>query len=460
MILHRIECLDGPFEGQNFLFRQKAFRISGREDADLSLPGVPESEGTLRLEARGEDLVVLVSGAVRSGVDLNGEAAPSEIEIQPGDEIEFCGFRLRYVPVHPPEPARKRSRSFFEIASALFVSALLLGQLLFLVWTTPSWRSSVNSEILRPTPTPIPEPTPTPGPSPTPLPPTPTPIPGELPPQPTAVPPPTPTPRPLPTATPLPDTAGLSVDELLALANETVKAGRSLEAERLLKQALVLDPERPELHESYAKLLSKESRLRESIHQWQLAKKYSKDNQAMQRRATLEIQVLQRRLEVLERRPVPTRIMPTARPTRAIPTPTPRSSFPQQQAQLQAEALKVNRYPPTKLYQDLRVLNFSIVHQPGTPAVAENSITVQIQFIEQKDGKLIRAEIPSPMISLDIEQGLKRGQRIDDLSAAYQVPAERKGSGRFYGAILRILIQGKEVSRSAEPPILLKKEEP
>jgi hypothetical protein len=446
----RLEILSGPLAGQTRVFRRACVTLGPAEGADV--PATMEAE--IRVE-QGQGRLY------SSGATLNETSFNKEALLEPGDEIILGDLRLRYLLVIPPQPLRQRPFSALERLGLVLLVLVMALQVVFLIVPSLSWRAGVKQELLRP----LPKPTPTPISEPTPIPPPPTPTP-DLPPTPTPLPTaePTATPRPLPTPTPIPDTQGLSSSELVRLARERLRDNRELEADRLLAQAIFLDPDNIDLRMERARVFGERGLIRESVAAWEdvLRRLPLQSDQA--RDASVELRLMRRRLQTLEAatptpapRPTSTRpdTSPSPRPTRAAP-PTPTPGLPPEAARVVASDIRLTRFADSPLYEDLRVVTFSLDHVRNEPALLPGSISVRVTFYEQIGGSIKRAAIPSPVITLPVKEGLSGGRRIEELSAAYESPRDKGLPNRsFYGVVIQVLVNGREESTVADPPFLI-----
>jgi len=128
----------------------------------------------------------------------------------------------------------------------------------------------------------------------------------------------------------------------------------------------------------------------------------------------------------------------------------------EQSSPLVIERIRLERFPQSPRYDEFRIVTFDLVHQPGTPAVEAGSIKVRVTFFEQSGPRVRQADIPNPRVVLTVNNSLSRNQKVEDLSAAYEVPAGQGADGRsYYGAIFEVFVDGQEVHRAADPEFLL-----
>jgi tetratricopeptide (TPR) repeat protein len=269
---------------------------------------------------------------------------------------------------------------------------------------------------------------------------------------------PEPTPSPPPQEEKAPDP-----DPIYTEANRLLSAGETFEAEQKFREALRVEPAFLPAKIALARLLSEQADFEESLRLWEQVRREAPAGSLEAMDARLEIPSLKRRLELLEQdREVPP---PRDPDSIAVPTPVPlRPAFPtpsvavrEQDSPLVVERIRLERYPQSPRYDEFRILTFDLVHQEGTPAVEAGSIKIRVTFFEQAGARVRQADIPNPRVVLDVEQGLSRDQRVEDLSAAYEVPPGRGRDGRsYYGAIIEVFVDGQEVHRAADPEFLLK----
>lgn len=452
MMMIRIEILDGPEQGVDHSFREQrlGFGSSAGNGVRLSGEGVRAAHAVIELEGRQGKLIPLdPEGEVR----VNGLQIHEACLLQPQDVIHLGeqSFRFKLIPY--PQPLRTRKAGLLEwiTLGALLLGAL--GQVFFLFGTARSLRGEVDQELLRtePTPTPVPNVTATPD-APTPVPESqivlPTPMPTAL-------------PLALPTPTPVPDTGGLSLDALTRMARERMGQSNELEAERLLLEALKRDPGYLPAKLELARMLGRQSVYDRSIALWEeiLAEAPAGSMDAAD--ARIELQTMRNRKARLEAAvPTPPPRMPTPRPT---PTSAPSPAFPDIREtiapavpQIDVTNIRMERFPESPRYDHFRMIYFTLTHRAGTPAVEAGKIQVVVNFFEQQGEKVGPAQIPEPRIQFEVAQGLSGNKTTEQLSAAYDVPAGKGNPSRsYYGVVIQVFVDGKEVNRAADPGFLL-----
>lgn len=449
----RLEVPEGPHGTPvPHTYHQKRVRLGTGETNDITLAG----EGVTRYHAVIElkdGQGVLLPGMDGGDLRVNGTPVAQHTLLQPGDRLGIGSLEIGYKLVPFPKPVVHRRTSWLEWSTVALLISGVLGQVLFLLLPSRSLRQEIRPDLLEPTPTPLPQPTPlpvtaTPTPEPTPVP--------------LLQPPEDPQPEPTPDAGPAPETGGPSVDGLFAEAEELLRDGKLLDAERKLRETLRQDPSFLPAKVALARLLGEQSKFEESLRIWQQVRREAPAGSLEAMDARLEIPSLQRKLERVEQEPEALRIREIDQI--AVPTPPPlRPAFPTPDVPLVQQAspvgvvnLQMERYAESPRYDEFRMLNFELAHQPGTPAVAPGSIQVRVTFFEQAGTRVRKAAIPNPSVVLNIPRGLSRNQRIPDLSAAYEVPKGAAADGRsYYGAVVEVFVDGQEVERAADPGFLL-----
>ena len=177
--------------------------------------------------------------------------------------------------------------------------------------------------------------------------------------------------------------------------------------------------------------------------------------------ARFELPSLRRRLEQQKRDAE----LPEFRDIESFSTPEPikpEPGFPEnpsvmlQEEPLRVENIRMERYADSPRYDEFRILSFDLKHNPGTPAVEAGKVKVRVTFFEQMGAQVRQADIPVPRIVLPIQQQLTRDDVVKDLRAAYEVPPGKAADGRsYYGAVMEVFIDGKEVHRVSDPSFLL-----
>ncbi len=451
MMMIRIEILDGPEEGVAHSFEHQKLLLGSASDNHVRLTG----DGVLSLHADLE----LVEGQGRltqereeGDVRINGSLVFGESLLQPGDVIQLGTQSFKYKVVPFPRPVKERRIALLEWITLGALIAGAFGQVFFLLGTARGLRSGVDVELLRATPTPRPTPNMNVEiPTPTPLPESviilPTPIPAGVP----AV-------DVSPTASPSAD--GKSASQLTSEARVVSRNGEELKAERLLREALLLDPRFLPAKMELAKLLGGHAEFAESITLFEEVMRDAPSGSMTEREAKLELQVIRRRQQLLEETvPEVPKVIPTPRAPQILQTPKPQAPpqlVQEAPSQVIVDRIRMERFPESPRYDAFRMVHFNLVHQRGTPAVEAGDIKVVVNFYEQAGGKVQQAHIPEPRILLSVPEGLGGGKSIEGLSAAYDVP---KGKGKpdqqYFGAVIQVLVEGKEVSRSADPVFLL-----
>ncbi|MEX2607655.1 MAG: FHA domain-containing protein [Kiritimatiellia bacterium] len=450
MMIH-IDFPVGPEHNRGHSFRQERLRFGSSPENEVCIAG----EGVLPLHAvieLREDQGTLLPGESGGAIRVNGRPVETACLLEPGDRIELAGKAFVYKLIPYPEPVKYRRVAVLEwITLGLLIGGGLF-QLYFLVVPSWSFRGEIDEALLRATPTPTPTPSveePKP----------------EIPVQegprliPTPVPTSEPTPIPPPTPTPLPSSEGLNPPDLTREAAAFARRGDDLQAERFLQQAISLDPEYLPAKMELAKMKGRQSLFDQSIALWTEIAGQAESGSPEAMEARMELRLMRRRKELLEKAPEPPRQMPTPR---AMPdTPGPRFPDPpkkvrEQPSQVLIEEVRMERYVESPRYDELRMIHYQLHHQEGTPAVAAGEMRVRVSFFEQEGERVKLAQIPEPQILQRIPEGLSSGQKIEDLSAAYEVPRGRKSDNRsYYGAVIQVFIGDKEIHRSADPAFLL-----
>ncbi|WFB37672.1 hypothetical protein P3T73_07855 [Kiritimatiellota bacterium B12222] len=448
----RIEILDGPEKGIDHSFRESTLRMgaSSANEVPMTGDGVLEVHATIDLK---DSQGLLRLGPEGGEVRVNGTLVNADTLLQPGDQIQLGGQTFLYKLIPFPTPEQRRRVGVLEWITLGAIVLGGLGQAYFLFGTARSLRSDVDVALLRATATPLPTPN-----AQQELVPTPTPISQII--YPTPIPTPAVTTTLIPTPTPLPEAVGKSLDELTRDAREFAEDGDDLNAERLLQEALRKDPKFLPAKMELAKLYGRSSSFDESIALWEEIMQETGPASMDYMDARLELQVMKRRKALLsEEIPTAPRKIPTPRASTFLPTP----AFPEVEdemvkaiPQIKVEKIRMERFPSGPRHDQFRMLYFELLHQSGTPAVQKGTIKVVVSFFEQQGSKVMLAAIPEPRIQLDIDEGLAGDQRIDNLSAAYDVPKGQGSPDRsYYGAVIQVYIGGKEVNRAADPAFLL-----
>lgn len=454
----RIDFPDSPEKRHGHSFRQEKLRFGSSPKNEVCMVG----EDILPLHAvieLQEGQGVLLPGEGYGTIRVNGRWVEESCLLEPGDRIELGGKSFVYKLVPYPEPVKYRRVAILEWITL----GLLIGGGLFQVYFlgVPSWsfRGEVDVQLLRPTPSPLPTPTPLP-----------TPLggaPAEVEPveeaatttpevptsEPTAL------PLPEPTPTPLPASEGLSPADLTREAAAFIRRGDDLRAERFLQQAVTEDPDYLPAKVELAKLKGRQSVFDQSIALWSEVAEQAEAGSSEAMEARVELRLMRRRQELLERPEPPPREIPTPRPMLDTPAPDfpdPPERVREQPPQVQIEGVRMERYVESPRYDELRMIHYHLHHQEGTPAVGAGEMRVRVSFFEQEGEQVLLAKIPEPQIVQRIQEGLSRGQKIEELSAAYEVPTGAKSDNRsYYGAVIQVFIGDKEIHRSADPAFLL-----
>lgn len=452
MMMIRIEILDGPQQGIDHSFREERLRFGSATENQVQLTGdgVLPMHAVIELEGSQGKLLPVAEGAE---LRVNGSRIEESCLLQPQDVIQMGGQALRFKLIPYPQPVRKRKLGLLEWITFAALLAGALGQMYFLLGTAISLRSGVDQELLRAKPTPTPEPSvieqvvkPTP-------------VPESI----ILIPTPIPTAVPIlePTPTPLPEAAGMALDDLSRAAQAQMQAGNDLEAERLLLAALQRDPQYLQAKIELARMLGRQAAYDRSIALWEQVLGEADAGSMDALDARIEVQTMRNRKARLEEGGAETpRLMPTPRAPQFTPVP---DAFPDTRdpvvpptPQLVIEKIRMERFPESPRYDQFRMIYFTLTHQPGTPAVEAGKITALISFFEQQGEKVGMAMIPEPRIQLKVAEGLSSGKSTDPLSAAYDVPAGKGSASRsYYGAVIQVFVDGKEVNRAADPSFLL-----
>ena len=452
----RLEVPEGPeVVFSPHTYAQDHLTIGADTSNDVSVPRDDVTPFHAVIEMDG------TQGTLRAGKDgglikVNGTEVKEPTLLQPGDVLHIGSVELHYKLVPFPHPETTRRISWLEWATLGLVVAGVLGQILFLAIPSCSLRREIQPERLVPTPTPVPLPTPDPALRPL---------------------KPTPTPKPL-ISEPGQNQKAIGATRDPALLTE--RAGNLIEkgdlesAEQRLRRAIRLDRSYLPAYLELARLLSEQKRFEESLVIWERIQRRAPAGSDAAMDARFEIPSLKRRIERQEEE----QTLPEFREIESyrVPTPVPDGPDPfdlldqqtQQQGSsgaptviLQAEPLTIEgiglqRYADSPRYDEFRILSFTLRHVEGTPAVRPGSVKVRVNFFEQMGAQVRTADIPVPRVVLAIPEGLSRGQGIEDLSAAYEVPPGKGADGRnYYGAVIEVFIDGKEIHRAADPSFLL-----
>ena len=450
----RLDIPEGPDGALTpHTYHQEKVRIGSGQTNDITL----KREGISPYHAVVE--VLDGQGTLLPGVDggdlkVNGTPVHERTLLQPGDRLQIGSVEIHYKLVPFPQPEKTRRISWLEWITVALLVGGVLGQVLFLLIPSRSLRDEIEPQRLVPTPTPEPLPTvapstlsPTPVPEPTPILAAPA---GDLPSQPSEE-----------EQTPDPEPA-VDLQAALREARALLAEDQSLEAEQKLREALRADPSFLPAKILMARLLSDQSNFEESLRFWQQVRREAPAGSLDAMDARLEITSLQRKIERLEQplAPAEPRELETlARPTPdALPQvfPTPSADIVEQASPVVVENIRMERYAQSPRYDEFRMLTFDLAHQAGTPAVEDGSIRVRVTFFEQAAEQVRRADIPDPIIVLNVQEGLSRRQRLEELSAAYEVPAGGSTDDRsYYGAVIEVFVDGEKIHQSADPGFLL-----
>ncbi|GEM_PF-1206591 len=447
----RLEYTDsGKETPHRFTFLQDQVIVGTDGASDVRLPDSGRGPQSLRIELQdGQGYLHPAQGAV----EVNGVVVEQTVTLESGDVLSFADHRLHFTLVPLPRPMKTRKLSGLEWGTLGLIAFLAVSQVLFLLIPSISWRGQVDSDILRPTPTPTPSPMPTATPEGTPTPvPTATPVPTPTP-TPTPVPTATPTPRPRATPTPIPDTAGKSAQELTKDATELARKNQILAAQRLLNQALSLDPDYVPALAARARILESETLFREAITAWEEVISRSEAGSADAREAQVEIRLLRSRLQRLERPPVRN---PTPTPETRIPERPPIRPLPKRESPLAVKDLEVVRWAETENTAEKRMVRFSLQHRAQTPRVAAGTASVTVIFYEESGNSIQKARVPQPVVTYEIRQGLGGGKTYGEIEAVYNRPKDPKTQNRkYFGTIIQVFVDGELVETAADPPLLL-----
>jgi len=444
----RLELTDsGEETSRRYTFLQPAVQVGTEPDSDVGISANGPEVLRVRVEVKeGQGYLHPEEGAVK----VNGVAVQESVTLESGDLLHIGGQVFQYTLVPLPRPVQNRKLAPLEWGTLGLIGFLAFSQVLFLLWPSVSWRGEVDADILRPTPTPTPGPTPLPTPEGTPTPtPTATPVPTPTP-TPTPIPTPTPTPAPRPTPTPIPDTEGKTAAELTREASGLMRDDQILAAQRLLAQALVLDPDYLPARAATAKLLESQSLFPEAIEAWEEVIRRAGAGSADAREAQLEIRLLRSRLRRLEQ----------PRSTTATPTPSvkppPLRPLPRRQSPLNVKNLQIVRWAETENIAEKRIVRFSLQHQPATPRVPAGTTKVTVTFFEEAGNTIRKARIPQPVVTYEIRQAIGGGKTYGEIEAAYNRPKDNAaGDRKYFGCIIRVFVDGEEVETVADPPLLL-----
>jgi hypothetical protein len=454
MKMIRIEILDGPEQGVDHSFREEKLRFgsSTENNVQLSGEGVLPSHALMELEGNQGKLIPAREDAV---ILVNGRQIEGPCLLQPQDIIHLGSQSFRYKLIPYPQPLRTRKAGLLVWMTLGSLALVACSQLYFLFGTSRSLRHEVRQDLLRPEPTPLA----TPEPVETLIPEEPTPEPESQIILPTPI--PTALPLLLPTPTPVPDTAGMALDDLIRLARERMGQGNELEAERLLMAVLQRDPEYLPAKIDLARMLGRQSSYDRSIAIWEEVLAEAPAGSMDAADARIELQTMRNRKARLEAVvPTPPPIMPTPRAPQFIPTPDTlpdvRDPIAPAVPQVDVTNIRMERFPESPRYDHFRMIYFNLTHRPGTPAVEPGAIQVVVNFFEQQGEKVGPAQIPEPRIQIKVAQGLSGNKSTEQLSAAYDVPSGKGNPSRsYYGVVIQVFIDGKEVNRAADPSFLL-----
>lgn len=450
MMMIRIEILDGPEEGVAHSFEEQKLCLGSASDNHVHLTGegVMSKHALLQLEdGQGR----LMPGGNPGVMSINGTPVSGTSLLQPGDEICLGTQTFRYRVVPFPRPLKERRIALLEWITLGILITGALGQVYFLLGTARKLRSGVDVELLRATPTPLPTPNVVEDPTPTPEPPSLIELPTALP---TALPEEEPPPG------PHDPEDGVTAAGLTSEARRLSRNGEELKAERVLRQALELDRSYLPAKVELAKMLGNQAEFAGAIALWEEILVEAPSGSMTERDAKLELQVIRRRQRLLEQKtPDVPRVMPTPRVPEILLTPKPTPVPVQVQeapAQVVVQQIRAERFPESPHYDALRMIYFNLAHQRGTPAVEAGKTQVVVNFYEQQGEKVIQARIPEPRILIKLDQSLAGGKVVQGLSAAYDVPKGKGDPARsYFGVVIQVLVDGKEVGRNADPVFLL-----
>ncbi len=476
----KLEFLNGPLSGEHRLYRHTPVRIGREPGCDLVLDQdtlVSRSHARLLAES---DQVILEDLGASNPILVNGHPLQGETMLESGDHLIFGGTEILFRWIEPPRPLQHRRRSLLEWGAMGAAGFILLAQMIFLMFFAPTWRSTVDVAVLRPTPVPEPSESEDVG---TASEDTEAPVPPEET-EPTgaeATPSleesaslPTPTPPPLPTPTPIPRTETMEPDEQLELAREFVRNRRFLEADRLLLQLREQEPHFLEAHVEYARLMGRQSRFEESIEAWRTVEQLAEPGSPEAREAAIERPLMERRLRQIQRplpdppppreeRPerLPPAALPVIPPERPVPpspeeaaTPTVRGGM-RRNPSLLIQDIAVQRFADESV-ADMREIHFTVQHVFGSRAVAEGDARIVARFYETDGDRIFPARIPSPEVTVRINREMSRGERLRDIPLIYQVPRDlrRDRSTRYYGVVIRAYV-GQQLEHELSLPASL-----
>lgn len=447
----RIEILDGPEKAVDHSFQETRLRFgsSGQNQVILSGEGVHPQHASIELS---DDQGTLVPAQDGVSISVNGTQVDGPTLLQPGDQISLGEQTFFFKLIPFPQPMKNRRVALLEWVTILILLSGGLFQVFFLLGPALRLRSKVDVQLLRATPTPRPTPNAME------IEPEPTPVPISQIALPAAM--PTQMPEGVPTPTPIPGSEGLSISERTREAQKKIQEKDELNAERILEDVVNVDPQYLPALMELARLKGRQSDYAQSIELWKQVQSLAPAGSMERMDARLELRVMQRRKDLLEQKlPEVPRAIPTPRAPKFIPTP----AFPEERpplveakAQIEIDTLRMERFPESPRYDQFRMIHFGLEHQTGTPAVIPGEITVSVTFFEQVGSQVLTAKIPEPRIILKLDEGLAGGNRIGDLSAAYDVPTGKGSPDRsYYGTVIQVFVDGKEINRAADPRFLL-----
>lgn len=471
----KLEFLNGPLSGEHRICLRTPLRMGCDPDCDVVLEG---GAGVLPFHAclrRVSDQMILEACEEGGPVRVNGHVLQGEALLECGDHLLLGETEIVYRWIEPPPPESRRRRSALEWTATAVAAAILLSQAVFLVFHAPAWRSRVDVSILRPVPAPRPAPLPEAlapvealeEASLDPEPPMPSPSPPELL-------PPDPPPEEDP-PNPEPQWDSLSPGEQLAHVREWIRDRKYAAAEGRLEEMLDGDPEFLAAQLEFARLMGRQSRFEESLAAWERVQGLAEPGSAEAREAALELPLLQRRLRQLQRpmpEPPPPRDSPAPRP--AVPGPPgtrPPAPLPAEppgargqdpgptrtrNPSLLVQDIQMQRFADQSVL-DMREIRFTLQHVFGARPIPEGRARVVARFYETDGQRIFPANVPTPEVTVRINRPMSRGESLRDNRVIYQVPRAPRAplSGRYYGVVIRVYVDGHLEHEQALPASLL-----
>lgn len=467
----KLEFINGPLSGEHRVCLRTPIRMGCDPDCDVVLKG---DTGILPMHAclrsvSGRMILEAYEGG--GPVRVNGHVLQGEAVLECGDRLLLGETEIVYRWIEPPRPESRRRRSALEWTAAAMAAAIVLSQAVFLVLHAPAWRSRVDVSVLRPVPAPVPDPLP-PAEAADDAPPDPGPlIPSPPPPAPL---PPDPLPEEEPT-NPEPQWESLSPGEQLARVREWIRDRNYAAAGRRLEEMLTGDPGFLAAQLEFARLMGRQSRFEESLAAWERVQSLAEPGSAEAREAALELPLVQRRLRQLQRpmpEPPPPRDPPAPRPAPPGPTETrppaplpaePLGARPQdpgpartRNPSLLVQDIQMQRFADQSVL-DMREIRFTLQHVFGARPVPEGRARAVARFYETDGQRIFPANVPTPEVTMRINRPMSRGESLRDNRVIYQVPRAPRGplSGRYYGVVIRVYVDGHLEHEQALPASLL-----